>query len=93
MNTMKSVGISGMLMGYKAGLLHGGSIEGEQGLKDLRELSEYIEQLQAENEKLKEALEHIIEYWNGSDNYRATADALEEIIETARQALKGGDKL
>ena len=56
------------------------------------QLREKVEQVQVENERYKAALAHIIEYWNGSDNYRATADALEEIIETARQARKGGEK-
>ena len=57
--------------------------------KDVLLVKECSIKLQAENEKLKDALEHIIEYWNGSDNYKATTDALREIIETAEQALQG----
>lgn len=47
-----------------------------------------IEQLQAENERLKEALEHILEYWNRDENQMAMSDALWHFIETAEQALK-----
>lgn len=45
--------------------------------------------MKAENATLKEALEHIIEYWNRDENNTAMGDALLEIIETAEQALKG----
>ena len=42
-----------------------------------------------EIEKYKEALEHIIEYWNKDKNHGAMSDALDEILNTAEQALKG----
>jgi len=37
---------------------------------------------------LKEALEHILEYWNRDENQMAMSDALWHFIETAEQALK-----
>lgn len=39
------------------------------------------------NQKMREALEHIIEYWNRDQNESAMADALFHIIETAEEAL------
>ena len=44
--------------------------------------------LAAENAKLKEAIEHIREYWNRDENSGAMSDALWEILDTAEQALK-----
>lgn len=38
--------------------------------------------------RLKEGLKHIAEYWNQSDNERAVADALREIVETTENLLK-----
>jgi len=52
------------------------------------EVYESFRQLQVENEKLKEALEHIIEYWNGSENQGAMLDTLNEILDTTEQALQ-----
>ena len=43
---------------------------------------------QAEIKRLRDALEHIIEYWNRDPNDTAMHDALWHIIETAEQALK-----
>lgn len=39
--------------------------------------------------KLRDALEHIIEYWNG--NTESAVDAIEEAIETAENVLKDGE--
>lgn len=36
---------------------------------------------------MREALEHIVEYWNRDQNENAMADALHHIIETAEEAL------
>ena len=47
--------------------------------------------LKEENKRLREALEHILEYWNRDENPRAMSDALWYIIETAEQALKDKD--
>jgi hypothetical protein len=38
-------------------------------------------------QKMREALEHIIEYWNRDQNEAAMADALFHIIETAEKAI------
>ena len=46
------------------------------------------EELEAENKRLREALEHIKEYWNG--NPESAVDAIEEAIHTAEEALEGG---
>jgi hypothetical protein len=37
--------------------------------------------------ELEEALTHIVEYWNRSENDRAMSDALYHMIETAQAAL------
>ncbi len=37
---------------------------------------------------IKDRLEHIIEYWNGSSNERAMQDALEHILDEAARLLK-----
>lgn len=52
----------------------------------IKSMSNY-ECLLAENKRLREALEHIIEYWNRNENDRAMNDALYHIIETAEQVL------
>lgn len=49
-------------------------------------------ELDAEVERLREALEHIAEYWNRNRDDGAMHDALWHIIETAEQALEGGGK-
>jgi hypothetical protein len=51
-----------------------------------------LEIVQAVNgrEKLVEALEHIIKYWNRGENNGAMSDALYHMIETAEQALSEG---
>ena len=49
---------------------------------------EEFKALEEENKKLREALEHIIEYWNRDENGGAMSDALWHILETAEQALK-----
>lgn len=46
-----------------------------------------IARLTAENKALGEALQHIAEYWNRSENDRAMNDALYHMIETAEAAL------
>ena len=51
-----------------------------------------FQQSQADNERLREALEHIQEYWNGDGNNVAMSDALSEILRTCEQALAKGDK-
>ena len=93
MSTMKSVGISGMLMGYKAGLLHGGCIKGEQGLKDLKEIMEYIEQLQAENKTLKQENKKLrrIEHRIKMETEFINPNWL-EVVNDIRETLKGGEK-
>ena len=40
-----------------------------------------------ENEKFRDALTSIAEYWNGSENNSAMSDALGYIVSTAREAL------
>ncbi len=50
-------------------------------------LEEENKRLEAENKMLKEALEHIVEYWNRDENGGAMSDALWHILETAEQAL------
>jgi len=50
---------------------------------------EKYEQLKAEIKRLKEALEHILEYWNGDRNDTAMHDALWHILDTANETLKG----
>jgi hypothetical protein len=70
--------------------------------------SALVNELRAENERLKDALihceqdchhaneeierllaalEHIAEYWNGDCNHRAMSDALDHILDSAKQAL------
>ena len=49
----EGMGIAGLLMGYRAGLAAGGSIEGETGLAHLKEISAYIDKLEVENEELR----------------------------------------
>ena len=49
---------------------------------------EKFKALEEENKRLREALEHIIEYWNRDENGGAMSDALWHILETAEQALK-----
>lgn len=39
-------------------------------------------------ERMRTALESIVEYWNGNNNERAMLDACEHNIETARKALE-----
>lgn len=50
-------------------------------------LREKLEQTQAQAAAMREALEHILEYWNRDRNDEAMYDALEEIIYTAENAL------
>ena len=45
--------------------------------------------LVGEVERLREAMQHIREYWNGSETNGAMSDALEEILATADKAPKG----
>ena len=47
-----------------------------------------ITELKAENERLREELDHIIEYWNRDRNDKAMFDALWHIIESAEKALQ-----
>lgn len=42
-----------------------------------------------DSRKLKDALIHIAEYWNGSENETAMADACHHVADVARQALEG----
>lgn len=44
--------------------------------------------LHAENRKYKDALEHILEYWNKDENSMAMFNALWHILDTAEEALK-----
>ena len=48
-------------------------------------------ELEAKIERMTEALEHIVEYWNKDQNNGAMSDALDEILATAEQALKEND--
>lgn len=47
------------------------------------------EGLKAENKKLREALEHIAEYWNGGNE--SAVNAMIEAEETVEEALKDGE--
>ena len=47
--------------------------------------------MQADNARLRNALEHICEYWNGGNE--SAVDAIEEAISTAEDALNVGTKL
>ena len=66
--------------------------ENERLRKDGLSLANGAVTYRQEIEKYKEALEHIIEYWNKDKNHGAMSDALDEILNTAEQALKGGEK-
>ena len=52
-------------------------------------LRKLFDDLEAKNKKLKEALEHIREYWNGGNE--SAVNAIEEAEETAREALESED--
>ena len=62
----------------------------ERQLLCLDMLLRAIIELKDENVRLRVALEHIVEYWNKSENDTAMIDALDVIIGTAETALKGG---
>ena len=47
--------------------------------------------MQADNARLRNALEHICEYWNGGNE--SAVDAIEEAISAAEDALQIGTKL
>jgi hypothetical protein len=47
----------------------------------------YKREAEAERDRMKFALEHILEYWNRDQNETAMTDALWHIIETASDAL------
>ena len=51
------------------------------------ELATECERLRAENERLRDALIYIEEYWNRDQNEKAMADACWHAVETARAAL------
>ncbi len=53
-------------------------------------LQQEIERLQTQAAAMREALEHIAEYWNRNNNEKAMEDACWHAIETAVEAL-GGD--
>ena len=63
--------------------------ENERLRKDGLSLANGAITYRQEIEKYKEALEHIIEYWNKDENHGAMSDALDEILNTAEQALEG----
>lgn len=46
-----------------------------------------VDSLELENQRLREALEHIREYWNGNENSMAMSDALYAIDDIAQKAL------
>ena len=46
-----------------------------------------IEQLKRERDEVREALEHIVEYWNRDENETSMSDALWHIIQTAVDVL------
>ena len=59
--------------------------------KDVKRLMFIPTDIVNENEKMRKALESIAEYWNRDENQGAMSDALWYILETAEQALKGGE--
>jgi hypothetical protein len=56
-------------------------------IEDTAIKAEKIAKLTTERDALREALEHIGEYWSGSRTDGAMWDALQHIIETVDQAL------
>lgn len=51
----------------------------------------YKREAEAERDRMRSALEHIIEYWNRDQNESAMSDALWHIIETASDALSNAE--
>ena len=54
---------------------------------NLSHITTEYEQLQAQVARMREALEHIAEYWNGDTNEKAMEDACWHAIETTKEAL------
>lgn len=54
----------------------------------LKAAADHIALLEKSNTTMKEAHEHILEYWNHDENEKAMSDALWHIIETSEAALR-----
>ena len=54
---------------------------------DVYRAADEILTLRAENQRLRAALEYILEYWNRDENEHAMSDALWKIIAIAEEAL------
>lgn len=50
-------------------------------------LTQERDALQADNARLRDKFEHVLEYWNGDENYRAMSDALNHIEDVVSEAL------
>jgi hypothetical protein len=54
---------------------------------EMDKLYDLAEKLERERDKAREALEHIVEYWNRDENETSMSDALWHIIQTAVDVL------
>lgn len=62
--------------------------DGEDIISMCEAHKEHFEHLEADNQRLRAALEHIEEYWNGDYNEKAMSDACDAVVEIAREALR-----
>jgi uncharacterized protein YlxW (UPF0749 family) len=61
-------------------------------IQTIKHLQQKNEQLMTQVSIMREALEHIAEYWNRDNNEKAMEDACWHTIETAEEALAEIDK-
>jgi uncharacterized protein (UPF0335 family) len=54
--------------------------------EQLKEVSDRLEALEAENKRLRAVVKHLVDWW---ERYPFASDVPKEIIEIARAALKG----
>jgi len=79
--------------GYARDMEAAVELNDEEQEAELTTLRQQLAEAKAVVEKLRDALLHIAEYWNRSENDKAMSDALYHMIDTAEAALaaqKGG---